>query len=268
MKFEILFVIFCICLIVIFVDTNIYGTNILNKPGGVALVWDDTQHIDSCYQHLSMFQKYNASCTMSVNSASTNTQINELNALHLAGWEIACHGSNHVDSIEFLNGNTPAAWLNQEIFPSIVQVSSYNSPVYTFVYPYSNRDATTDAIIAPYFRTLRTIVPWVVHGNVNETTLAYYKWDNAQLLYGVEIDDQSGGCSLQSIEYGIDHAIETGTVLVLYGHLITPTVTGPYQTSTSRLDSLLKYTSEHGGVFYHMGDLGNSSWVPPQKYSV
>ncbi len=123
----------------------------------------------------------------------------------------------------------------------------------------------SDAILTPYFRTLRTRAPDLVNGNVNETTLAYYKWDNAQLLYGIEIDDWSGA-SLQSIEHGIDHAIETGTVLVLYGHQITPNVTISYETSTSRLESILDYTKRNGGVFYHMGDLGNSSWVPPSDF--
>jgi hypothetical protein len=244
--------------------TDINSTNNLSKPGGIALSWDDSGHIDSCYQYLSMFQKYNATCTMNVNRLKTQDEINELNVLHLAGWEIASHGYDHLNSVQFLTNNTPATWLKQEIFPSIVEVSSYNYPVYTFVYPYSSRDANTDAILAPYFPTLRTNVPYLINGNVNETPLAYYTWNDAQLLYGIEMDDQSSA-SLQSIKYGIDHAIKTGTVLVLYGHLITQNVTGPYQTSTSRLDSILNFTSQDGGVFYHMRDLGNSSWVKPPK---
>jgi PGF-pre-PGF domain-containing protein len=256
---------------------NLYSSDIhsiknLKKSGGIALSWDDTGHIDSCYQYLSMFQHYNATCTMNVNKVNNSrsmrpqTLITELNALHSAGWEIASHGYDHVNSVQFLDTNTPTAWLNQEIFPNIVEITLYGYPVYTLAYPFSSRNATTDATLAPYFRTLRTRVPTVVNGNVNETTLAYYDWDDAQLLYGVEIDDQSGG-SLQSIENGIDYAIKTGTVLVLYGHLITPDVTGQYQTSTSRLDSILNYTSRDGGVFYHMGDLGNSSWVQLPKFS-
>src|SRR5674536_20636 len=149
----------------------------------------------------------------------------------------------------------------------------YKRQVYTLAYPYSSRDPTTDAILAPHFRTLRTRTPDVVNKNVNETTLAYYKWDNAQLLYGIEIDDQSGGVSLESIEYGIDRAKETGTVLVLYGHFISPgsVVSGRYMTSESRLDAILNYTNRSGGVFYHMGDLGNSSWesrYPTAKFTV
>jgi PGF-pre-PGF domain-containing protein len=261
---------FFICIISLvdtaYADTNVNNINNLSKVGGVALSWDDSPHIDPCYHYLSLFQKYNATCTMNVNRLNTQTEINELNSLHSAGWEIASHGYDHMDSRIFLSNSTPTAWLNQEIFPSVLEVSSYNYPVYTFVYPYSSRNATTDAILAPYFRTLRTIAPHVVNGNVNETTLAYYKWDDAQLLYGIEIDDRSN-VSLQSIEYGIDHAIKTGTVLVLYGHLITPTVNGQYQTSTSKLDSILNYTSRNGGVFYHMGDLGNSSWTPLPRFS-
>ena len=89
---------------------------------------------------------------------------------------------------------------------------------------------------------------------------AYYKWDNTQVLYAVEIDDQSNA-TLESIKYGIDEAIKNGYVLLLYGHTITSTVTEEYQTSTERLDAILNYTCQKGGKFYNLEDLGNSSLV-------
>jgi len=250
---------------------NLYVSDIHNiknlKPGGIALSWDDSPHIDSCYQYLSLFHEYNATCTMNVNRLNSQTEVVELNALHLAGWEIASHGYDHIDTRKFLTNNTPTAFLNQEIFPSIKEIYSYNYPVHTFVYPFSSRDETTDALLTPYFRTLRTDVPQLINGNVIETTKAYYNWDNTTLLYGVEIDDQSG-VSLQSIENGIDYAIKTGSVLILYGHEIVSNVNGPYQTSKSRLESILYYTNHDGGVYYHLRDLGNSSWVPPSNNSI
>jgi len=209
-------------------------------------------------------------CTININGVSTRRQSaiesEELNALYSAGWEVACHGYNHRNSVQFLNDNTTADWLSQEIFPNIAEITRCGYPVCTLAYPYSSRDAVSDAAASPYFRTLRTRAPTLVNGNVNETTLAYYKWDDSQLLYGVEIDDRSGA-SLESIEKGIDYAIKTGSVLVLYGHDITPNVTVSYQTSTARLDSILDYTSRNGGVFYHMRDLGNSSWVRLNRFS-
>jgi PGF-pre-PGF domain-containing protein len=266
-KYGLLFI--CIISLVgtAYADPNIHSNS--SRLGGIALSWDDSAHIDPCYQYLPLFQKYNATCTMNINNVSHRSQIviDELEALHEAGWEIASHGYNHENSRMFLSSSTPIAWLNTEIFPSIVEVAHYNYPVRTFVYPYSDRNAATDAAVAPYFRTLRTRTPDVINGNVNETTKAYYKWDNAQLLYGIEIDDRSG-VSLQSIECGIDRALETGTVLVLYGHQITPNVTISYETSTSRLESILNYTMDNGGVFYHMGDLGNSSWVSPSDFPI
>ncbi|KKG12208.1 hypothetical protein EO92_05800 [Methanosarcina sp. 2.H.A.1B.4] len=180
-----------------------------------------------------------------------------LGALHSAGWEIAAHGQNHADSIAFLKNHTSEEWLDQEILPNIVEITGYGCPVYSFAYPYSERNEITDALLAPYFRTLRSTNFGTV--NVNESA-AYYKWDDTQVLYAVEIDDNSGA-SLESIKYGIDYAMDNGYVLVLYGHAITPTVTGDYQTSTARLDAILNYTYQKGGVFYHMEDLGNSSWM-------
>jgi PGF-pre-PGF domain-containing protein len=255
---------------------NLYASDLrsiknLDKPGGIALSWDDSGHIQSCYQYLPIFQKYNATCTINVNNVSNRRQaaieLKELNALHSAGWEVALHGYNHKNSVQFLDSNTPETWLNQEIFPNIVEITRYGYPVCTLAYPYSSRNAVTDAAAAPYFRTLRTRTPTIVNGNINETALAYYNWDDTQLLYGVEIDEQSIGANLPSIENGIDCAIKTGRVLVLFGHAITPNVTGPYQTSTSRLDSILNYTLQNGGVFYHMGDLGNSSWEQVPRFS-
>lgn len=45
-------------------------------------------------------------------------------------------------------------WLDQEIFPNIVEITRYDYPVCTLAYPYSSRNAVTDAAVAPYFRTL------------------------------------------------------------------------------------------------------------------
>jgi len=242
-----------------------------SRPGGIALSWDDTGNTQTCYKYLPIFQKYNAVCTMNVNKLSNSkipleTMLYDLNALHEAGWEIAAHGYNHTNSVTFLSTHTPTEWLNQEIFPNIVELTRYGYPVSTLAYPYSDRNPTTDAIVAPYFRTLRTGVPDVKNDNVNQTPLAYYDWDDDQLLYGVEIDDHTD-TNLQSIQYGIDRAIEDGTVLVLYGHTITENVTGKYQTSTARLDAILNYTSSNGGVFYRMGELGNTSWAPLPRFS-
>lgn len=240
--------------------------------GGIALSWDDTGRVDTWYNHLSIFQKYNATSTADVNNignrVNAQTLVSELNALHSAGWEIAAHGYNHNDSRVFFTNHTPTEWLEQEIFPNIIEITRYGYPVYSFAYPNSNRTLAHDAILAPYFRTLRTGVPDVINDNVNQTPLAYYDWDDARLLYGVEIDEHTD-TSLQSIEYGIDYAIATGNVLVLYGHTITPTLTEgvKYQTSTARLDAILNYTYQHGGAFYNMGDLGNSSWVRPARFS-
>ena len=241
------------------------------RPGGIALSWDDSARIRSCYKYLPIFQKYNATCTINLNNVidrrEAEIELKELDALYSAGWEIAVHGYNHIDSAIFLKSNPAEVWLDQEIFPNIVEISRYGYPAYTFAYPYSSRNTATDAAVTPYFRTLRTRTPNIVNGNINETTLAYYNWDDTQLLYGVEIDEHALDTSLPSILHGIDYAIKTGSVLVLYGHGITPNVTGQYQTSTSRLESILNYTYQNGGVFYHMGDLGNSSWEQVPRFS-
>ncbi|AKB78748.1 cell surface protein [Methanosarcina horonobensis HB-1 = JCM 15518] len=234
--------------------------------GGIALSWDDVGSIEPCYLNLTKFQQYNAVCTINVNTLneSSDSTKAQLAALHNAGWEIAAHGYNHTDSIAFLNNSTSEEWLNQEIFPNIVEITGYGYPVYSFAYPYSSRSETTDSLLAPYFRTLRSTNFETV--NVNASN-AYYKWDDARVVYGVEIDDRSN-VSLESIQYGIDYAIDNDYVLILYGHAINSSDSpGEYQTSVSRLESILNYTNQKNGTFYLMGELGNSSWVPSGRFS-
>ena len=132
---------------------DIHNIRDSNRPGGIALSWDDTGHIDTCYKHLSIFQKYNATCTINVNKINnreipTQTLVNELDALHFAGWEIAAHGYNHTNSRLFLVNHTSTEWLDQEIYPNIVEITRYGYPVYTLAYPYSDRNPTSDSILA------------------------------------------------------------------------------------------------------------------------
>jgi PGF-pre-PGF domain-containing protein len=243
--------------------------------GGIALSWDDRGHVETCYQYLWLFQNYNATCTMNVNGISNSqntppaTLKRDLDALHSAGWEISTHGYNHEDSRIFLSNHTDEEWLDQEIFPNIEELTSYGYPVYTLSYPYSSRDDDTDEIVSPFFRTLRTRATVPDSRNVNETDLAYYEWgSNKKLLRGVEIDNRNN-LTTESIEYGIKRAIDDGTVLVLYGHAIAP-IPGDeeYTTSTARLEAILNYTKSNGGKFYHMGDLGDSNWVPRENFII
>ncbi|MGE5412064.1 MAG: hypothetical protein ACM3MI_13975 [Clostridiales bacterium] len=50
------------------------NSNNSDKSGGIALSWDDSGNIDSCYEFLEIFQKYNATCTMNVNKLSTHAR--------------------------------------------------------------------------------------------------------------------------------------------------------------------------------------------------
>ena len=236
--------------------------------GGIALSWDDVLSIDPCNQNLPLFEKYNATCTINVNSNDLSifeqSTTDNLGKLHSAGWEVAAHGHNHLDSIEFLNNHTSEEWLAQEIRPNIDTLNGLGYSVYTFVYPFGSNDATTDALLAPYFRTLRSsdFDTMPDEGNpgqpLNDTPAVYYMWDNTQVVYGVEIDDKTN-VSLDSILPGIDYAMEHEYVLVLYGHTITSDTPAEYETSTSKLESILNYTYQKGGKFYLMGELGNSS---------
>ncbi len=230
----------------------------IGNKGGVAIGFDDGR-VDNWYSYRSLFQTNHANVTFNMLRIDgfNSSQLTKLDTLFNDGNEIASHSMNHQDALNYTENFSIPQWLDTEIFPSINQISARGYNAYSFAYPYSDNNNVTDAALKPYFRTIRTATwPDINVANSINSSNAYYSWDNSQIVYGVEIDDQSG-YTLANLQNAMDKAANDGTVLILYGHQIIGTVDGPYETSQTKLQSIMTYVNSHNMSFYRMGDLNS-----------
>ncbi len=239
----------------------------LGNKGGIALTFDDGL-IDNWYPYNSLFQTYHARATLNMLRIDdfSSVQLSEMDTMHNEGNEIASHSMNHYDAVDYTSDHTVQQWLDTDIIPSINELSARYDNVYTFAYPYSSSNSVTDAALKPYFRTIRSATwPDTPSSNSIASSDAYYNWDNCQLVYGIEIDDHTD-YSVANIENGMDEAANDGTVLILYGHEIVPTVpsgsSGDYHTSVAKLTAILSYAYANNITFYRMGDLNSGIQTP------
>ena len=232
--------------------TNSAGSDIEIKTGyitvtaappashvGVALTFDDN-YVDRWYAARSIFQKYNAHVTFFVSNFASldQDQINKLKTLQADGHEIAFHGYNHEDVVQYLQSHTLDQYINNEIIRGVNLMKNEGFNPVDFAYPNGSDDPAATQALQAYF------------GHIRDT---HYDWDDAvyyeygsdrAFIAGIGLDE-SYGHSMTEIYNGISRAKTEDKILIFYGHELVASNPGSYQTSYDRLDKTLKYISDN-----------------------
>jgi peptidoglycan/xylan/chitin deacetylase (PgdA/CDA1 family) len=226
---------------------------------GVALTFDDYS-VANWHKLLPIFEKYNAKATFYIcypNRLDAEKQ-QMIRDLHAASNEIACHGYNHLNSVNFIDTSSIENFINQEILPAISWFDTVlNIPVQSFSYPYGARNLMLDSALLQYFRVLRGTV-YSFDTKLSKVT----SLSNGGLIYGVGIDD-GYGFSLNQIKEQLDVCKRDSLIQVFYSHTPVDKVTTDYQITYANLDSILSYISHLGLPFY----TSNEVWLPIPKTS-
>jgi len=243
--------------------TNAIGSDVEIKTGyitvtppgtsraGIALTFDDN-YVDAWFAARSIFQKYDAHVTFFISNFNSLDQgkIDKLKILQADGHEIAFHGYNHEDVVEYLNSHTLSDYMNNEIIRGInlMKASGFN-PV-DFAFPYGSDDARATQAMTPYFGHMRdTYYAW-------DDTIYYEYGSNTPYIAGIGIDDNTYGNTMTDIYNGIARAKSEDRILIFYGHeTVASNNPGEYQTSYARLDSILKYVSDNNMKTYTIAEI-------------
>ncbi len=214
---------------------------------GVALTFDD-RYISQWSSLESILKKYNATATFDVSEFSqlSPAEIQQLITLKNDGNEIACHGYNHTDAIEYLSNHTMDQYLAYDITPAITAMDANGLHPTDFAYPYGSYNATTNAALLPYFNHLR-----ITSATFPE---AYYKFDNSSLIGAVCMDNIFNFTDQQYFD-ALQTAKQNNEVLVLYADNINQTNESTYVTTPSRIEAILKYASDNNLKFYTLSQL-------------
>ncbi len=242
--------------------TNSAGTNTMTRsnyitlttpgtpPPGIALTFDDDS-VDAWYAIRPILQSHGAHATFFVSNFANldQTEINELLTLQADGNEIAFHGYNHEDQIEYLQTHTLDDYMNNEIIKGINLMKSAGFNPVDFAYPYGSDDPRTTAALEAYFLHMRdTYYDW-------DNTIYYEYGSNTPFISGIGIDDTTYGNSITDIYNGMAKAKTDDRILIFYGHKPVASNPAEYETSYERLENILQYASDNSMKTYTISEI-------------
>jgi peptidoglycan/xylan/chitin deacetylase (PgdA/CDA1 family) len=136
-----------------------FATDAIAPGPALALSFDDTA-VDAWHAMLPLLAQYGARVTFFVSqypkwSATGRAELHELAA---AGHAIEAHTINHLRGPDVVEAEGLAAYMADEVVPSIELLQAEGYPVGAFAYPFGARTSETDHAILAHVRALRSVV--------------------------------------------------------------------------------------------------------------
>jgi peptidoglycan/xylan/chitin deacetylase (PgdA/CDA1 family) len=181
-----------------------------------------------------------------------------LRVLKRDGHEIASHGLNHLNALDFVNSNSLEAYIAEEIIPSIHMMEKDNLKPTSFAYPFGARTEEIDAALLEIFKIIRGTTYTNSKIRLKDLDSVYYMPGRSNgLVFGVGIDGIYNN-TIEEILKGIDRARDKGEILVVYAHIIGDDEDDySYMVSKNKLERILQYVKENDMVFYTMSEVAN-----------
>jgi peptidoglycan-N-acetylglucosamine deacetylase len=223
--------------------------------GGIALTFDD-QYPQDWYTIKPLLDQYNVKATFFVTTPQTLSadDVKKLLALQSDGMEIACHGYNHIDAVDYTRTHSISNYISVEITPAISLLKKLGFKISDFAWPSGSSNSKLDTALLPYFTHLR-YTSWAAAGTpLKNINMVFYKFDGSRILYAASTDNNEG-FPLQQYKDAIDLALKNKWVLVTFGHQIKETTKKDYITQTSKLKAIIQYAASKGLKFYTISQL-------------
>ena len=232
----------------------------VNKSGpGIVITFDD-HYVESWYSARELFNEYGARVTFFIDNYHqlSTDELNMLRVLNRDGHEIASHGLNHLNALEFIDSNSLEAYLAEEINPSInIMGKDYLKPTAS-AYPFGARTEKIDEALFNIFKIIRGTTYTSNRIRLKDLNSVYYKPGKSnRLVFGVGIDGIYRN-TIEEILEGIDRAKNNGEILVIYAHIIGEEEDEHnYIVSKNKLEMILQYVKENNMTFYTISEVAN-----------
>lgn len=188
------------------------------EQGGVIFTFDD-QFVNEWYAYKDIFAKYHIKATFFIAHPQLldGGSVEKLKILQNEGHEIACHGFNHLNCLDYTDSMN--VYIEKEIQPAIQTMKSKGFKVVSFAYPYGKSSISSDSILLHYFSYLRKATY-----NINDTTIdryneIYISSPSTRITDAMGID-YNYSITLENMEKAIQRAVNNNEILVLYAHRI------------------------------------------------
>lgn len=230
-------------------DVVLDDTNSLKS--GVVLTFDD-DYVEDWKIADTKLKEYSWKATFCVCRIGLMNQdrIQTLQQFQNYGHEIAGHGANHVNSLDYIRDNGFEKFCEDEINPMMLKMNENGLNVTSFAYPFGVRNTETDEKLFKLFKVLR--------GTTYDTSIPQKQncyFNNSNLVFGLGIDNHYSHFSMSYIFQLLDYANSHHKILILYSHKPVDVVTSSYQTEIKNLISICKYVQQNNMRFYTLSEL-------------
>ena len=221
------------------------------KEAGIAFTFDD-HSVDEWYSQRSLFQKYNIHATFFISKPHLldSTQIEQLKILAADGHEIACHGYQHKNALNY----QPKDYLNEEIKPALQKMREIGFEPTAFAYPFGTSTAELDSMLLSYFKTIRKATYNISDTTIDQYVEIYANSKNYRIVNAMGIDNNYA-ISPENFESGIKRALKNKETLVVYAHIINSS-NEEYTIHPEYLEKLFLICQKHHIKSKTMSELG------------
>lgn len=270
-KFRITFSVIFLCALVLLLTSFLSDKKRMRQSiesGGVVLSFDD-DFVEDWYDINRELQEYGWRATFFVSKFHTfeESEINKLKDLQSQGHEIALHGRNHANALEFTSENSLNEYIDTEILPSLNAMEQEGFDISSFAYPYGAKirpdiyekvkgflfadyNDRMDYLLLEHFDILRG----TTYGKEIPSQQKNYA-NGSQLVFGLGIDDSYNNDRKYLLSL-LQHARKNDKIVIFYGHRILPeTDSLRYVTNYKILEEICNYVNEHDMHFLTMRDL-------------
>ena len=187
-----------------------------NQRGAVCFTFDD-YHGKNWLKAVPLFQKYEAHATFFVVGKITPEKAEVMKKLKSAGHTVGLHSLHHRDAIPFIHKQGEARYIREEIAPQLEACRKQGLEIRSFAYPNNRRDEASDRMLSPYFDHFRA-----GRGPAGKTLYYPLKELPPKCYLGGTGIGTYYKSDLAVLKKELDHAAETGSIVVYFSHNIGP----------------------------------------------
>lgn len=221
-------------------------------PPGVLLTFDD-DYVEDWKKADDQLKDFDWKATFCVcrMSQMNPKDVKILQDFQKYGHEIAGHGANHVNTLDYIALNGFQKFYDDEITPMMYLMNKNGLNISSFAYPYGVRNKEVDDKLFNTFQILRG----TTYGSSNPANQSCYFENSKKLVFGLGIDSHYSHFSMPYVYELLDYANSHHKILILYSHKPVEDVTENYQTKMENLVSICKYVKLKRMKFYTLSDL-------------
>jgi len=225
--------------------------NFVYKNGAVVITFDD-HYVDKWLMADTVLHKYNwkATFNLTLYNQRSEEEIQGLQYLESRGHEIAGHGLNHQNAIEYVNAHGIDNYLKYEVDSLTTLMNKKFNLVKSFAYPNGSTNDEINTAMFTRFKILRGTTAKTVEPEKQD---CYFTGNH--FIYAWGIDASYPHYSQALLSKLLIYAHKENQILILYAHRPTKEITIDYQVKVSTLEFICKYVDDNGMEFLTMAEL-------------